>query len=58
MADPIAENEAEELAQKSYDASDPVAVNKARQRAGRKKATELEVIANVIEHDTGPRMVV
>lgn len=44
MADPIAQDQAENEAEKSYDASDPKAVNNARKRAGRKKASELEVV--------------
>lgn len=53
MADPIAENQAEQEAEKSYDASDPSSVNKARQRAGRKKASELEVISTIMSTTQG-----
>lgn len=53
MADPIAENEALEVSEKPYDASDPKAVNNARKKAGRKKASELEVVRTIMSTTQG-----
>lgn len=48
MVDHIAENEAQEGAEKPYDASDPKSVNTARRKAGRRKASELEVVRTIM----------
>lgn len=48
MSDSIAENQANQEAEQPYDASDPKQVNKARQKAGRRKATELDVVRTVM----------
>lgn len=55
MVDRIAEIQAEDAAEKPYDASDPAAVNTARKKAGRKKAQRLMVIEALMQHADGRR---
>lgn len=45
--------EAEDLAEKPYDANDPVAVNKRRKRTGRSRRTRLEFVAAMMSRPEG-----
>lgn len=53
MGDTIRELEAEELAEKPYDASDPEQVNAARKRSGRKVSKERDTLKALLEHENG-----
>jgi hypothetical protein len=53
MADNIQKLEAEELAEKPYDASNPEEVNMARKKAGRKKANRLRIVEAIMQHADG-----
>lgn len=45
--------EAEDLAEKPYDASDPKQVNEARKKGGRKKKREREFLHTMMQHPDG-----
>lgn len=53
MADGPAKEEAEINSQKTYDASDPVQVNEARKKSGRRKKSRLEVIQALMSIPAG-----
>jgi hypothetical protein len=53
MGDHIMNGEADELAVKPFDASDPESVNRARKKAGRKKVNRLRIIEAVMEQPEG-----
>ncbi len=53
MADNAAIAEAEMLAEKGYDASDPEQVNQARKKAGRKKKEELDFVSAIMSVPQG-----
>lgn len=53
MADPIAENQAEEENERPYDASDPQAVNLARKKSSRRTADRLEMVKAMMELPRG-----
>lgn len=57
MADNINTIEAEGLAEKAFDAGDPIAVNNARKTAGRKRSQRLRVIEALMQHEDGRRWI-
>lgn len=57
MKDTIAEIEANEMAAKPYDASDPEQVNQARKKAGRRKSKRLEVVRALMQHRDGRKWI-
>lgn len=56
MANPIQTLQAQEEAEKPYDASDPKQVNEARKKAGRGKKKEREVVAALMQHPDGRKV--
>lgn len=54
---PAAVAEAEELAEKPFDASDPQAVNEARKKSGRKRKKQREVLQKIMAHQDGRELV-
>lgn len=56
MADIIQQLEAAEAIEKPFDASDPKQVNEARKRAGRGKKKEREVVAALMQHPDGRKV--
>ena len=55
MVDRIATLEAEELAEKPYNAADPTQVAEARKTQGRKKVKDREDYLSLMEHENGRR---
>lgn len=53
MSDPVAENEARNNLEPAYDASDPKEVNRARQKASRRRSAELDIIRGVMTTQAG-----
>lgn len=53
MADPVAENEAEEVSEEAYDSSDPKSVNDARKRSARKRRERLEMVRVAMSSENG-----
>jgi len=53
MSDPIDNEEAEFVAEESFDASDPKQVNEARKNEGRKRANSLRVVEGIMSLKEG-----
>lgn len=53
MVDKIAVNEAEEVAEETYDTSDPKAVNTIRKKAARTRADRLKFVEAAMSHEQG-----